>query len=245
MNQNQRSVGLRDRQQRTGFLLVGAILALVASAAGAQVSEVSKSSIKEPACDWLQEVKRTNTWLERDQNGRKAAHMLHERKRRGEPVTDQQLAAAEDTVAVEASVLQGELDDLVARCGWPTTSGYGDKAPQYAAFIVQHADLPYQEKYLPMMQAAVDTKELAPRHVAMLVDRVLMRKNLPQRYGSQLTMKDGNLVVYPIEDPDHVNDRRSQVGMVPASFCAYIASFTPAPQSDLCEFSKPKNTASQ
>lgn len=142
-------------------------------------------------------------------------------------------------------MLQSELDDLVARCGWPTTSGYGDKAPQYAAFIVQHADLPYQEKYLPMMQAAADAKELAPRHVAMVVDRILMRKDLPQRYGSQLTSKGDKLVVYPIEDPNHVDERRSAVGMVPASFCAYIATFTPTPQTDLCETSMPRNGASK
>lgn len=153
----------------------------------------------------------------------------------GKPITDQQVSEAWDSAASNDKVLQGELDDLVARCGWPTTSGYGDKAPQYAAFIVQHADLPYQERYLPLMQAAADAKELAPRHVAMLVDRILMRKKLPQRYGTQLTMKDGELAVYPIEDPEHVDERRAAVAMIPASFCAYIARFEPTPQSDLCK----------
>lgn len=37
------------------------------------------------------------------------------------------------------------------------------------------------------MQAAADTGDLAQRHVAMLVDRMLMLKDLPQRYGAQLT----------------------------------------------------------
>ncbi len=186
-------------------------------------------------CDWLQEVKRTNTWFERDQGSRIAVGMLHKDKRMGKLVTDQQIAEAWHAAEASDKVLQGELDDLVARCGWPTTSGYGDKAPQYAAFIVQHADLSYQERYLPLMQAAADAGELAQRHVAMLVDRMLMRKELPQRYGSQLTSdKDGKLVVYPVEDPSGVDARRAAVGMKPVSFCAYIANFEPRPQSELC-----------
>ena len=85
------------------------------------------------------------------------------------------------------------------------------------------------------MQAAADAGELAQRHVAMLVDRMLMRKDLPQRYGSQLTTnKDGKLVVYPMEDPAGVDARRAAVGMKPVSFCAYIASFEPTPQWELC-----------
>lgn len=85
------------------------------------------------------------------------------------------------------------------------------------------------------MQSAVDTGELAARHLAMLVDRILTRKELPQRYGTQLTTRDGKLVVYPIEDPEHVDERRAAVAMIPASFCAYIAMFEPTPQSDLCK----------
>jgi len=245
MSRMQSTIVLRRVPPRSAWLLIVALLALLPITASSGDWEVEQSTQKKPPCDWLQEVKRTNTWFERDQNGRRNAYLLHEQKRLGEPITDQELSAARDAVSAEARVLQSELDDLVVRCGWPTTSGYGDKAPQYAAFIVQHADLPFQEKYLPMMQAAADANELAPRHVAMVVDRILMRKGLPQRYGSQLTSEGNTLVVYQIEDPEHVDERRSAVGMVPASFCAYIATFTPIPQSDLCEISKPRNAASK
>lgn len=198
-------------------------------------SEDAQPKAQKVACDWLQEVKRTNTWFERDQGSRMTIGMIYQDKQLGKPVTHQQLEEAQRAAEANDKVLQGELDDLVARCGWPTTSGYGDKAPQYAAFIVQHADLPFQERYLPMMQVAADAGELAQRHVAMLVDRILMRKELPQRYGTQLTTVDGKLVVYPIEDPAGVDARRSAVGMVPASFCAYIARFEPTPESELCK----------
>jgi hypothetical protein len=103
---------------------------------------------------------------------------------------------------------------------------------------VQHADLTYQEKYFPIMQAAATAGELPIRYVAMLVDRILMRKKLPQLYGSQLTDESGTLAVYPMEDPQHVDERRAAAGMVPVSFCAYISMFTPVPQSDLCEVPK-------
>ena len=212
------------------FILSGFAVAATAAAQPFTAHAVSKAN----ACDWLQEVKRTNTWFERDQNARKAVQLLREKKRTDPTVTEQQLSAAWDSVVKNDRVLQSELDDLVGRCGWPTTSGYGDKAPQYAAFIVQHAALPYQEKYLPMMQAAADAKELAPRHVAMLVDRILMHKKLPQRYGTQLVSEGGKLVVYRLENPRELDKRRAAVAMVPASFCAYLAMFEPTPQSALC-----------
>jgi hypothetical protein len=226
----------RNRSITAGF--VGYAQCVILASAWLNFVPVAAETVravgKRAPCDWLQEVKRTNTWFERDQGSRMTIGMLYQDKQMGKPVTDQQLKDAERAAIENDKVLQGELDELVARCGWPTTSGYGDKAPQYASFIVQHADLPFQERYLPMMQAAADAGELAQRHVAMLVDRMLMRKGLPQRYGSQLTSKDGALVVYPIEDPERVDARRTAVGMVPASFCAYIASFEPAPQSELC-----------
>lgn len=189
-------------------------------------------------CNWLQEVKRTNTWLERDQSARKVFGMLHRDKLQGKPVSEQQLADASKNAEEVDKTLQAELDDLVNRCGWPTTSGFGDKAPQYAALIVQHADLPYQERYVPLMQAAVDAGELAPRHLALLVDRILVRKGLPQRYGSQLTQKDGKLVVSPVEEPADLaalDARRASVSMIPTSFCVYLATFVPRPSSELCK----------
>lgn len=148
---------------------VSAFLGFVPIAAGSGVAETTQSSPGKPPCDWLQEVKRTNTWFERDQESRMKAMFLQEDQRLGKPITDQQVSEAWASAASNDKVLQGELNDLVERCGWPTTSGYGDKAPQYAAFIVQHADLPYQEKYLPLMQSAVDAGELAARHLAMLL----------------------------------------------------------------------------
>lgn len=218
------------------WVLISVFLGLVPIAAYSASGEVAPLAPGKPSCDWLQEVKRTNTWLERDQNGRIAfMNLLNKQKQLEGAVTDQQVEAAKEAVRAEDQTLQGELDDLVARCGWPTTSGYGEKATLYAAFIVQHADLPYQEKYLPMMQAAADAKELKPGLVAMLVDRVLVRKGLPQRYGTQLHKNDGKSVVYPIEDPEHVDERRAAVDLIPASFCVYIAMFDSPPQSDLCK----------
>lgn len=207
--------------------------AFVVTSCSARAEVAAEATTKSP-CNWLHEVKRTNTWFERDQGERIAAHRLQDQQRTDKSITDLQISEAKEAVRANDRQLQAELDDLVARCGWPTTSGYGDKAPQYAAFIVQHAELQYQEKYLPVMQAAVAAGELPEHLVATLIDRILMRKKLRQRYGSQLTEVNGTLTVYPMEEPQHVNERRAAVGMVPASFCAYVALFTPQPKTDLC-----------
>lgn len=222
------------------MLLVG--VAAIASYFSARREGTPLAETKQ-ACNWLHEVKRTNTWFERDQNMRIAAHKLQQQRRTDKSITDLQVSQSIAAVVANDRQLQNELDDLVARCGWPTTSGYGDKAPQYASFIVQHAELHYQEKYLPIMQAAATAGELPSHAVATLTDRILMRKNLPQRYGSQLTDASGTLTVYPIEDPQHVDARRAEAGMIPVSFCAYVSMFTPQPQSDLCAAPKQSTLA--
>ncbi len=190
-------------------------------------------------CDWLQEVKRTNTWFERDQDMRIAAYKLHVPPRVQGAAAELERTKAREAVVANDHLLQGELDDLVARCGWPTTSGYGDKAPQYASIIVQHADLAYQERYLPIMQAAAAAGELPLRMVENLEDRILQRNNLPHRYGSQLTDVDGVLTVYAMEDPQHVDERRAKMDMIPVSFCAYMSMFTPQPKTPLCDAPTP------
>lgn len=57
--------------------------------------------------------------------------------------------------------------------------------------------------------------EVDSEHVAYLTDRVLVGEGKPQRYGTQLENKDGNLTPYPLEDPETVDERRRAVGMSP------------------------------
>ncbi len=109
------------------------------------------------------------------------------------------------------------LHEIVAKHGWPGKKLVGEKAADAAFLIVQHAELPDQEKYLPILQKAAEKNDVKQSNVAMLQDRVLMRQGKNQIYGSQLRSdpKTGKIELYPIDDPEHVDERRAKVGLPP------------------------------
>src|SRR5215210_3703285 len=109
------------------------------------------------------------------------------------------------------------LEQIIKEHGWPGISKVGMEAGVAAFLILQHADLSYQEKYLPLLKEAVARNDARAADVAMLEDRVLMRNNKKQIYGSQLkSNKETNkLELWPIEDEENVDARRAKVGLMP------------------------------
>jgi hypothetical protein len=51
--------------------------------------------------------------------------------------------------------------------------------------VIQHADLLYQEKYLPLIAKTVEAGELAKVPLRMLIDRIYHKKTGQQIFGSQ------------------------------------------------------------
>ncbi len=100
--------------------------------------------------------------------------------------------------------------------GWPAPDEIGEQGEKAICVVVQHARLAVQEKYAPMMQQAVLAHKVAPGWYAILTDRVALREGKKQRYGSQLHGNpSGPPWVSPIEDPDHVDERRAAIGLEP------------------------------
>jgi len=109
------------------------------------------------------------------------------------------------------------LDEIVKQHGWPKKSVFGEEASGVAFLIVQHAELDYQKKYLPMIKDAVAQKEARRSDLAMLEDRILTREGKKQVYGTQLRLNQTTqrMELYPIEDEENVNSRRAAVGLEP------------------------------
>lgn len=116
------------------------------------------------------------------------------------------------------------LSAIVDAGGWPAVSQVGDEAATSAWLIAQHGSPAFLKRCLPLMQAAADRLEMPPSQLALSIDRVLRQDGKPQRYGSQFSwVKDGKPTLDPIEDREHVDERRAAMGM--ESLATYISHF--------------------
>jgi hypothetical protein len=105
------------------------------------------------------------------------------------------------------------MKQVVAKYGWPGRKLVGKRAAKGAWLLVQHAtqDQPFMEKCLALMKAAGDDVDQVD--VAFLEDRLLRMQGKPQRYGTQFEGQGADMKPQPIEDPEHVDERRKALGM--------------------------------
>jgi len=103
--------------------------------------------------------------------------------------------------------------------GWLGANVIGSKGNSTLFLVIQHSPLETQEKYLPMMQDAVKKGNARGSSLALLEDRINLRNQRHQVYGSQIgTLPEtGENVVQPLADPDRVDMRRKEVGLGPIS----------------------------
>ena len=113
---------------------------------------------------------------------------------------------------------QIQLDEIIAQHGWPKFSEVG-KVAKAACLVIQHASTnEIRKKYLPLLEAACKEGEADWRGYALMYDRIMMNETGNQFYGSQLrTSPDKNWVYefVPIEDIEHLNERRRDKGLEP------------------------------
>jgi hypothetical protein len=114
---------------------------------------------------------------------------------------------------------------ILDKYGWLGPQDAGMNGSQALFLVIQHADLATQEKYLPVIKNAVKEGKTLSSNLAILEDRIAVRKKKKQIYGSQpFTDKaTGKMYIYPIIDPDHVDERRKTMGMPPmVDYCKYF-----------------------
>jgi len=113
------------------------------------------------------------------------------------------------------SLNEKEIVNLIEKYGWLGIDRVGEEANQSLWLVIQHAPLEIQEKYLPLLKKSVSEGNSQGWHLAYLEDRILMRNEKNQIYGTQsLYDKEANVFkIYPIEDVEHVNERREKLGM--------------------------------
>ena len=105
--------------------------------------------------------------------------------------------------------------DSLLQNGWP--EGLSEQSNQTIWLIIDHGDVEYQERYLPLIEQQAMRGIISLADYATLSDRVNVRRQRPQRYGTQTGYKqrDGEVFtfVYPIEDIDALDSLRLSVGL--------------------------------
>jgi len=111
------------------------------------------------------------------------------------------------------------LKSLVAEHGWLGKSLVGEDGAHAAWLLVQHAsDRAFQKGCLEKMKSALKDGEASATDFAYLFDRVAMFEGRKQLYGTQFRTPPGKMCEMepvPIEDEEHVDERRRALGLPP------------------------------
>jgi outer membrane protein OmpA-like peptidoglycan-associated protein len=117
------------------------------------------------------------------------------------------------------------VEELISKYGWLKRSNIGYRGEITLFLVIQHAPLPVQKKYFPLMQAAVKKEEASAINLAYLEDRILVREGRKQLYGTQLLRneKTGKYELAPAQDEKNLNIRRAKIGLEPIE--VYLKGF--------------------
>jgi hypothetical protein len=108
------------------------------------------------------------------------------------------------------------LKEIIAAHGWPGISLVGRDGSHAAWRIVQHsiADPTFQRTCIAAIQNSIEQGEAPLAQLAFLEDRVRFYEGRPQLYGTQFHWDENReMNPWPIEDPEHVDERRSLAGL--------------------------------
>lgn len=112
--------------------------------------------------------------------------------------------------------------------GWFYRSVWGEQAASAAFHIIQHSDLELWRRFVPVLEPLVATGEVDGQSYAMMYDRLAINEGRPQRYGSQMVCRAGRWAIDTLEDPENVDERRRQMGMI-STLAEYEAHFATMP----------------
>jgi hypothetical protein len=116
-----------------------------------------------------------------------------------------------------------DLKQLIDERGFPTLSKVGYKCCNLASLIAQHQPPEFLHWYLEQAKAAADSGDFDLTWIAYMTDRDLEHYGKPQLYGTQFHDQDGITALSPIEDIEHLAERRKQANL--GSIEDYIAIY--------------------
>ena len=126
---------------------------------------------------------------------------------------DSLLSASEQMEEIDANNMK--VVDKILNKGLP--ADLTDESYKTIWIVIDHSTLEKQLKYLPVIEKMALSGKVDMDEYAVLYDRILMKQNLPQRYGTQ-SVQFGNqdsvsLYIWPVENHNSLDSIRESVGM--------------------------------
>jgi len=130
------------------------------------------------------------------------ANSLNEMKKTDQEVRNSRPINMQDMKVIDRKNTN-TLKLLINKYGWPTNDLVGEDGVLAAFLIIQHAshDLEFQMYGLKIFRKLSGSTEPMLHLLPYLEDRVLMRNELPQKYGTQGQCIGGEFVLYQLENP--------------------------------------------
>ena len=128
--------------------------------------------------------------------------------------------SSEVYLSIGQQILTDRLRALIAAHGYPTRAAVGEDGMQAVFILTQHADHDpeWQRAQLPRIERAVRRGEVPADNYAYLYDRIQIKIDSTQRYGTQFAHVDaaaGIAELYPLRFPDSVDYFRRRYDMMP------------------------------
>ncbi|MBL4663174.1 MAG: hypothetical protein JKY22_06390 [Flavobacteriaceae bacterium] len=109
------------------------------------------------------------------------------------------------------------MQQLINDNGWPKYSSVGELAADAPLLVINHHESnEVRKKYIAQIKQSCLEGEGSCMEYAKVQDRILVDENQLQIYGMQFRYNaQRNLEPFPIKDPEYVDQRRKEIGLVP------------------------------
>ncbi|MDR0660311.1 MAG: hypothetical protein LBG19_05815 [Prevotellaceae bacterium] len=122
-----------------------------------------------------------------------------------------------DSLLIQMKVIDKEnqafVESVLDSAGW--VAGLSNEANSAIFLVIDHANLDFQKKYIDLVKAQSEAKVISASQYVTLLDRVLMKSGKPQQYGTQTVSVNNETFLWTVSDPDNLNRRRAEVGLMP------------------------------
>ena len=115
------------------------------------------------------------------------------------------------------------VTNIIDTYGWLGRGSVGFIGNYSLALIIQQAELSVQEKYIGKMRVAFESKNVEAQDLALVEDKIALRKGHKQLYGSVIITVGNKNYVAPIEDVENLNKRRNALGL--KSMAEYVQNW--------------------